>query len=121
MPILLIRRSAYVHVYIKSLLSALSLCRDRKDGFVVERVMRDSRDLGIIPTHFLCDFGQDALVPILKTPMHLLNSAVKSGVSEQARLDIWKSVGSKEALIFPYFSYPSVKWGCKLILLSLSY
>lgn len=53
--------------------------------------------------------------------MHLLNSAVISGVSEQARLDVWKSVDSKEALIFPYFSYPSVKWGCKLILPSLSY
>ena len=71
--------------------------------------MRDSRDLGIIPTHFLCDFGQVAEVPILKTPMHLLKSAVVSGVGQQARLDMWKNVGSKEALIFPYFSYPSVK------------
>lgn len=58
MPVLLIRHSVYVHVYIKSLLSALSLCRDRKDGFVVQTVMRDSRHQGIIPTHFLCDFGQ---------------------------------------------------------------
>lgn len=114
MPIVLIRHSAYVHAYIKSLLSALSLCRDRKDGFVVERVMRDSRDLGIIPTCFLCEFGQVAWVPILKTPMRLLNSAVISGVGEQDRLDMWKSVGSKEALIFPYFSYPSMQCSCKI-------
>lgn len=88
MPVLLIRHSGYVHVYIKSLLSALYLCRDRKDGFVVEKVMRDSRDLGTIPTHFLCNFGQVIQVPILKTPMHLLKSAVMSGVSEQDRSDM---------------------------------
>lgn len=51
-------KAFFEHVCIKSLLSALSLYRDRKDGFVVERVIQDSRDQGIIPTHFLGDFGQ---------------------------------------------------------------
>lgn len=86
MPVLLIRHSGYMHVHIKSLLSALYLCRDRKDGFVVEKVMRESRDLGTIPT--LCNFGQVAQVLILKTAMHLLKSAVTSGVSEQDRSDM---------------------------------
>lgn len=51
--------------------------------------------------------------------MHLLKSAVISGVSEHARLDTERREVSKEALSFPYFSYPSVKWGCKLIFHSL--
>lgn len=88
MPILLIRHSRYVHVHIKLLLSALYLCRDRKDGFAVEKVMRDSRDLGINPTRLLCNSGQFTQVLILKTPVHLLKSAARSGVSEQDRLDM---------------------------------
>lgn len=51
-------KALFVHMCIKSLISALSLYRDRKDGFVVERVMQDQRDQSIIPTHFLGDFGQ---------------------------------------------------------------
>lgn len=106
-PGLLIRRSAYIRVYIKSLLSALPM--QRQEGW-------------------FCGWESDAGLKrwgyySLHTSSVILGKSHRSqswndqwihlteisGGSEQARLDLWKSVGSKEALTFPYFRHPSAK------------